>query len=333
MLRNSINKPKVLYSDDPTLDYGFLNLINIFEKLTPDLYDWVAIGGDEAFTAGSVANNIQQNLAKPVPIEGMMQIQQVDILVTQQWLQAMMWKLSMSNSPHPTDTDTLLPFHLPVLVGKALMDVVGSVSQSAIDAHGIGMVSLYISLSFILKSNSFQEQKLYDMGLSIADMTRNMRGNTTNRLTNTVGDPKELLWGILNILSRIRGSPSYLFPSLLERSSSVFGLESPATMANTMSGYTTDETSPTTATAPAAWNANNMGDGSSISSLDRSSISTNSSGHHHHHHHHNRRLTNNEEQHNSNYNNNGTFRRVSSASHVSHSSSIPPPLVDSLYIA
>jgi hypothetical protein len=145
MLRNSINKPKVLYSDDPTLEYGFLNLITIFEKLTPDLYDWVALGGDEAFAAGPVvANNIQQNLAKPVPIEGMMQIQQVDVLVTQQWLQAMMWKLSMSNSPHPTDTDTLLPFHLPVLVGKALMDVVGSVSQSAIDAHGIGMVSFFL---------------------------------------------------------------------------------------------------------------------------------------------------------------------------------------------
>jgi hypothetical protein len=152
MLRNSINKPKVLYSDDPTLEYGFLNLINVFEKLTPDLYDWVAIGGDEAFTTGSVANNIQQDLAKPVPIEGMMQIQQVDVLVTQQWLQAMMWKLSMSNSPHPTDTDTLLPFHLPVLVGKALMDVVGNVSQSAIDAHGIGMVSF---LSFPLFQSKF----------------------------------------------------------------------------------------------------------------------------------------------------------------------------------
>jgi hypothetical protein len=164
-----------------------------------------------------------------------------------------------------------------------------------------------------------------------------MRCNTSNRLTNTVADPKELLWGILNILSRIRGSPSYLFPSLLERSSSVFGLESPATLANTMSSYTTDETSPTTATAPAAatWNtnSNNVSDrSSSISSLDRP-IGANSNSPHHIHHHHHHRLPN--EEHNSNYNNsnNSTFRRVSTASHASHSSSIPPPLVDSLYIA
>jgi hypothetical protein len=141
MLRSSIHKPKVLYSDDPILEYGFLNLINIFEKLTPDLYDWVAVGCDEVFSSAPSTGSIQQNLCKPFSLEGVLEIQQVDILVTQQWLQAMMWKLSMSGSPHPTSTDTLLPFHLPVLIGKALMDVVGSVSQSAMDAHGIGMVS------------------------------------------------------------------------------------------------------------------------------------------------------------------------------------------------
>jgi hypothetical protein len=141
MLRSSIHKPKVLYSDDPILEYGFLNLINIFEKLTPDLFDWVANGCDEVLSA-THPSSIQQNLCKPHPLQGVLEIQQVDILVTQQWLQAMMWKLSMSGSAHPTSTDTLLPFHLPVLVGKVLMDVVGSVSQSSVVAHGIGMVGL-----------------------------------------------------------------------------------------------------------------------------------------------------------------------------------------------
>lgn len=161
------------------------------------------------------------------------------------------------------------------------------------------------------------------MGLSIADVTRNMRCNTTNRLTNTVADPKELLWGILNILSRIRGSPSYLFPSLLERSSSVFGLESPATMANTMSSYTTDETSPTSATAPAsAWDT--VGTEGALS-LDRPIGTANTTTSH--------RLTNEERNNNNSNSNYDTFRRVSTVSHASHSSSIPPPLVDSLYIA
>ena len=145
---------------------------------------------------------------------------------------------------------------------------------------------------------------MYDIGLPIADMPRDMRCNTSNRLTNPVADPKQLVWGVLNILRRIRGhsSRSYLFPPLLERSNSVFGLE-PNTMS---SGYnTTDETSPTSVTAPrVTWN-NNTG---------------------HQDHSNNNNTKNN----NTNYD---SFRRVSTASHVSHNSNIPPPLVDSLYIA
>jgi hypothetical protein len=166
------------------------------------------------------------------------EIQQVDILVTQQWLQAMMWKLSMSGSPHPTSTDTLLPFHLPVLVGKAVMDIIGSASQSAIDAHGIGMVSFqpagFLSLSSLTISSLAQEQKLYDMGTSIVDVTRSLRTAATQRLTASVADPKDLLWGILNVLSRIRGSQSYLLPNLLQRSSHVLGLDSPALLTNSL---------------------------------------------------------------------------------------------------
>lgn len=80
-----------------------------------------------------------------------------------------------------------------------------------------------------------QEQKLYDMGTSIVDVTRSLRSTATQRLAASVADPKDLLWGILSILSKIRGSPSYLFPALLQRSSSVFGLESPATLTNSLS--------------------------------------------------------------------------------------------------
>lgn len=147
MLRSSIHKPKVLYSEDPILEYGFLNLINIFEKLTPDLYDWVSVGCADSISKAPATGSIQNQVSKPISLDGVLEVQQVDILVTQQWLQAMMWKLSMSGSPHPTNTDTLLPFHLPVLVGKAVMDVIGSVSQSAVDAHGIGMVSFHLSES------------------------------------------------------------------------------------------------------------------------------------------------------------------------------------------
>lgn len=141
MLRSSIHKPQVLGSEDPILAYGFINLINIFENLTANLYDWMSAGGGDGILERPPTSAIQSSLCKAISLDGVLEIQQVDILITQQWLQSMMWKLSMSHVTQagPRD-DAVLPFHLPVVVGKSVMSVIGAASQGAVDAHGIGMV-------------------------------------------------------------------------------------------------------------------------------------------------------------------------------------------------
>lgn len=77
-----------------------------------------------------------------------------------------------------------------------------------------------------------QEQKLFDMGTSVADVTRSLGAKAVHRLAESTVDPRELLWGILHTLSQIRGSPSYLFPALLERCKSVLGLDCTITIGN-----------------------------------------------------------------------------------------------------
>ncbi|KAL5046790.1 hypothetical protein BDW71DRAFT_59358 [Aspergillus fruticulosus] len=219
MLRNSIHKPQVLCSDDPILAYGFINLIGVFESLSVNLYDWVSAGGSLSGGGSSrdgssempPTSAIQAILSKPISLEGVSEIQKVDILITQQWLQAMMWKLSMTRASQPgSRNETVLPFHLPVLVGKAVMSVIAEASQGAVDAHGIGM-----------------EQKLFDLGTSIADVSRSLSTKAANSLAESTIDPRELLWGILTTLSRIRGSQSYLFPSLLDRCKGTLGFDAP----------------------------------------------------------------------------------------------------------
>ena len=70
------------------------------------------------------------------------------------------------------------------------------------------------------------------MGASVADVTRSLGTKGVHRLAESAIDPRELLWGILHTLSQIRGSPSYLFPSLLERCKSVIELEGTINMGN-----------------------------------------------------------------------------------------------------
>ncbi|KAE8411040.1 fungal-specific transcription factor domain-containing protein [Aspergillus pseudocaelatus] len=210
MLRNSIHKPQVLCSDDPILAYGFINLINVFEKLSPNLYDWVSAGGSSSADGDPPpTSSIQSSLAKQISLEGVSEIQKVDILITQQWLQTMMWKLSMTHATQPVSRDdAVLPFHLPVLVGRAVMSVIAAASQGAVDAHGIGM-----------------EQKLYDLGTSVADVSRSLSTKAAHHLAESTIDPRELLWGILTTLSRIRGSQSYLFPALVEQSRGILSFD------------------------------------------------------------------------------------------------------------
>jgi hypothetical protein len=63
------------------------------------------------------------------------------------------------------------------------------------------------------------------MGASVADVTRSLGSKAVQRLAESTIDPNELLWGILHTLSQIRGSPSYLLPTLLERCKAVLGLD------------------------------------------------------------------------------------------------------------
>lgn len=142
MLRSSIHKPKVLLTEDPVSGYCFLNLINLYESMTVDLYDWASAGCDNTFFKAASANSTQGNIAVPVTlVTSLSEIQHFNILITQRWLQAIVWKISINQNKQPKRIETRLPFHLPFLIARKILDVVSIVSQSAAEAHGIGMVS------------------------------------------------------------------------------------------------------------------------------------------------------------------------------------------------
>ncbi|EGE83832.2 C6 transcription factor [Blastomyces dermatitidis ATCC 18188] len=106
ILRNSIRKPEIFGGDDPILAYGFLNLINLFEKFPPDLYDWITFRQGDELSGQALVNVILRDLSSPISLEGVLETQQVDILVTQQWLRTAMWKLPNPIVPGEITCDT-----------------------------------------------------------------------------------------------------------------------------------------------------------------------------------------------------------------------------------
>lgn len=141
MTRSSIRKPEVLDADDPNLIYGFLNLINLYERLPAELYDFVSSGCDDESTGVALASFVHSSLGFPLSLEDIVEIQQVDILVTQQWLQGMMWKLGLSSLSHKfLENPGSIPWDAPLSAAYSILEILSSVSQSSIDAHGISMV-------------------------------------------------------------------------------------------------------------------------------------------------------------------------------------------------
>ncbi|KAJ5299619.1 transcriptional regulator family: Fungal Specific TF [Penicillium atrosanguineum] len=205
MLRGSIRKPAIFTSAAPALLYGFVNLINVFEKVTPEFYHWNSCNGGGSMDIYALSD-IYQSLAIPLPpLAEIPETQQVDLVVTQQWLQIRLWQ---TITDHPSNCEEVLPLQAPAAAGRAVMSFLASVSHESSDAHGIGI-----------------EQKLYDLGSSLVHFTQRSLPRTTAQLGYVTANVAELLFTILTSLGRIRGAQSYLFSSLLEKSESILGLD------------------------------------------------------------------------------------------------------------
>jgi hypothetical protein len=139
MLHGSIRKPSIFTSSAPALLYGFVNLISVFEKLTPEFYNWNACDSDDSIDTYALSK-IYQSIACPLPpLTEIPEIQQVDLVVTQQWLQTRLWQTAID---HASKCGDILPLQAPAAAGRAVMGFLASVSHESTDAHGIGIVRI-----------------------------------------------------------------------------------------------------------------------------------------------------------------------------------------------
>ena len=148
MLRTNIRKPSIFTSDDPSLVYGFVNLVTLFEMITPVFYpspDTCSQCGHSPAQSPISATYQALSTANPF-LEEIVEIQQVDIIVTQQWLQARLWKhateQALADPSKASSSSSSLPMQIPAAAGKSVMSFLSTVSQRSTDSHGIGMVRL-----------------------------------------------------------------------------------------------------------------------------------------------------------------------------------------------
>lgn len=118
------------------------NHIGIFEALPPSLYEWHPQSDMGQPHGVALAHEIDAKLCAVQATDSMIESQRFDTLITQQWLRVALWRLVFGENPSPTHSSgALLPFSIPVDVGRTIMETLHSVRQSSIDCHGIAIVS------------------------------------------------------------------------------------------------------------------------------------------------------------------------------------------------
>ncbi|KAJ5382555.1 transcriptional regulator family: Fungal Specific TF [Penicillium concentricum] len=207
-LRQSIQKPSVFTSDSPALAYGFVNLISVFEEIPASLYDWNISAGSNGDRAALFAVYHSVALSTPLLSE-YNETQKVDLMVTRQWLQIRLWNILNDQLTKTCDEVSVVPLDLPATAARSVMALMSTVSRKSANAHGIGI-----------------EQKLYDIGEAVCVLAHKLLPNNTGGGGKLYMDAQNVLCGLIDRLSDIRGSQSHLLAPLLQQSHDILGLGS-----------------------------------------------------------------------------------------------------------
>ncbi|OAA32949.1 Transcription factor [Moelleriella libera RCEF 2490] len=228
MLRSTISKPQVIDSDCPVLMHDFVNHIRLFELLPPTLYDWRPSGDplQQQVSAVALSQRVADMLCTVQAGDSMLESQQFDTLVTQQWLRVSMWRLAFGQVSkqlrwHSGSTNAKIPFD----AGRSIMGHLEAVSSTNKDCHGISLVSVSRAdlISMQLLTGHEQEQKLFDIGVSLSDASLITPPTSFFEL-----GPVDLLYSIVKCLGHIRGCKSPLLPELLKHCGGLLPYSTPA---------------------------------------------------------------------------------------------------------
>ena len=133
--------PSVFRSDDPQLLFGFVSLVDVFRTIdTTFLSLWA--GSSSLSKEWLVAALRRLEPASDAVLAEALEKHRLDICVSQQWLRLLLWKLC-TRQGLLTLGSANGPFSLqfPIRLAADMVKTMAKVSQTSLDAHGIGMVS------------------------------------------------------------------------------------------------------------------------------------------------------------------------------------------------
>lgn len=151
ILRSSIDLPRIFESEDPKLIYGFVSLVNLFKSVDDkflSLWKGRPVSSSVVATTPEATRRHQGAavMLKDQSVDSVceiVEIQRLDITVTQQWLHLLAWQLQVRRtygraSSHGSELATNRSF--PFTVSRDTLQIISKANRKALESHGIGMV-------------------------------------------------------------------------------------------------------------------------------------------------------------------------------------------------
>ena len=157
---------------------------------------------------------IQRQLMEALPVcLDTTESQAADLRTSQHWLRTMVWQLSIANRYlSSSSSDASMTFTYPIEIAKDLVAVTNALSQSSMEIHGIGLVSLFQNP----RHNSTDVKKIekvFDVACSLIDVMACVPINASNFEMG----PLHYLTQLVNLMTTLRGGGSRYVPLVIAR--------------------------------------------------------------------------------------------------------------------
>ncbi|KXH69389.1 fungal specific transcription factor [Colletotrichum salicis] len=143
---------------------------------------------------------VQQKLQQiPLDSDASNDVQRADIVVTRQWMQAVLWKVTMNHGrawSSNGNNSAVTSLSHPIQIAKEFLQLISQLPSTAIEAHGPGI-----------------EFKIYEIASAVTDAVAN---NFRLPRTSTDG-PRDILLQLQRVLASCRGGNKALLEMLCAR--------------------------------------------------------------------------------------------------------------------
>lgn len=136
MLRLDPSLPELEVDENPAVLFAFAGMYNLFRHFGLAM-DEVEQGRSQEFYV-AMHKRLQETREFP---QHSSDLQRADLLITQQWMRIVLWKVSMFHIElMASPADESLSLSLPDQIGKTVAQYLNAFPMHIVEAHGLGMV-------------------------------------------------------------------------------------------------------------------------------------------------------------------------------------------------